>query len=219
MKESCKSGYIFFGLIILLLSLWLCDIHSQSEKLNVKLVFKTTKAPLQDYINEIEEQSGLQFAYSSEKIPVKSKVTLPSKAISLNDFLILLSDEYNISNYVTGNQVVLFEKKPSEFFRISGYIADARTGEKLIAANIYNSNFEGTISNSYGFYSFNQPAADHFLNFSYVGYKPYKLNLNSLKDTFINVRLEPYLLLDEIQIIGREKSLIDESNPIQVLLP
>ncbi|MEZ5058107.1 MAG: hypothetical protein R2879_13815 [Saprospiraceae bacterium] len=43
-------------------------------------------------------------------------------------------------------------------FTISGYIEDAESGEKLIAANLYEANSEsGTVSNTYGFYSITLP--------------------------------------------------------------
>jgi len=41
---------------------------------------------------------------------------------------------------------------------ISGYLEDAASGEKLIAANVYDSNSaKGTISNNFGFYSLTIP--------------------------------------------------------------
>lgn len=212
-----KFKRIIIQLILLLVLSGYIDAQTSTE--NHKINFPSTSLTLKIIINEIEKQTDLKFAYSSEKINLKTKFNLPEKSMNLNDFMELLSSGYQISNYINGNQIVLFEKKTENFIKISGYVTDAKTGEKLIAANIYNSQFEGTTSNNYGYFTFSQPASGNTLNFSYIGYKPYTINTNSITDTFINARLEPFLLLDEVEVIGREKTLIDETNPIQTYLP
>ena len=56
---------------------------------------------------------------------------------------------------------------------ISGYATDNSTGEKLINANVYNAKtLQGTITNTYGFYSITLPADSVWLTVSYVGYTP-----------------------------------------------
>ena len=54
-------------------------------------------------------------------------------------------------------------------FTISGYIEDAGSGEKLIAANILDlKSGSGAISNTYGFFSLTLPADSVTLTFSYI---------------------------------------------------
>src|SRR5438105_402051 len=57
---------------------------------------------------------------------------------------------------------------------ISGYIKDARSGEALSGATIFNTNQKtGTLSNNYGFYSLTIKKTDTVgLVFSYQGYQP-----------------------------------------------
>ena len=192
--------------------------NAQTSIKKTEIEFETNHASLQLLITEIESQSDYKFVYSSKKIPVNSKIQIPENTLSINEFLTILNNQYEISNYISGKQIVLFKEKISDIIRISGYVEDAKTGERLIACNIYNSNLIGTISNNFGYYTIAQ-STENILNFSYVGYKPFTMDVNSAKDTFINVKLEPFLLLDEVEIIGREKSLIDETNPLNTYLP
>ena len=63
-------------------------------------------------------------------------------------------------------------------YTISGYISDAETGEKLIAANIFDQkSVAGTVSNNYGFYSLTLPADSVNLSFSYIGFQPQEFRL------------------------------------------
>ena len=84
---------------------------------------------------------------------------------------------------------------------ISGFVEDARSGEKLISANIYDSKtLKGTISNNYGFYSLTLPEGKIELIYSFVGYAPIKKQINLVKDTIINISLEPSVEIQEVTI-------------------
>lgn len=84
---------------------------------------------------------------------------------------------------------------------ISGYIEDEATGEKLLGANIFNVNtFEGTTSNNYGFYSFTQPAGETTIRYSFVGYSPREITISLIKDTLINISLQPSIELAEVVV-------------------
>lgn len=86
-------------------------------------------------------------------------------------------------------------------YTISGYITDKESGETLIGANVFDeSSLEGTISNTYGFYSLTLSAAEVKLNFSYIGFTPQTTTFSLIKDTVINVVLSNDLLLEEVEI-------------------
>ena len=91
-------------------------------------------------------------------------------------------------------------------FSISGTIEDKLTGEKLISANIYDAiTLKGITSNVFGFYSLTLPSARVKLTYSYIGYQSVVLDINLVKDTLINMRLDPVINLDEV-IISAERS-------------
>lgn len=85
---------------------------------------------------------------------------------------------------------------------ISGYVEDANTGEKLIGVNIYDLNTgEGTVSNTYGFYSLTLPEGEVEVVYSYISYKSGIQKLTLTEDNSINVALlEESEIIDEITI-------------------
>jgi outer membrane receptor for ferrienterochelin and colicin len=87
---------------------------------------------------------------------------------------------------------------------ISGTITDARTGEPLLSANIYNSEtLLGTASNTYGFYSLRQPQGVIPISATFTGYQSFTATLNLTRDTVINIALEPVIELDEVVVSGQ----------------
>lgn len=96
---------------------------------------------------------------------------------------------------------------------VSGYVEDKATGERLISANIFNpETYQGVISNNYGFYSFTLPDGYFRLSFSFVGYQSVTLDVNLVKDTMINVALDPVINLDEVIIsAAKAKSAVQSS--------
>lgn len=75
---------------------------------------------------------------------------------------------------------------------LSGHIKDAKTGENLIGATIYNTNNKtGTTTNNYGFYSITIPSKDTLgMVFSYIGYSPQTKKIITTKSMVINIDLE-----------------------------
>lgn len=92
-------------------------------------------------------------------------------------------------------------------YTISGYISDNETGEKLISANIYNTeNAVGTSSNTFGFYSITLPEGKVSLIGSYVGFTEKTINLKLTQDTTINIALGSSISIDEVVISADKNS-------------
>ena len=102
---------------------------------------------------------------------------------------------------------------------ISGYVSDVATGEKLINANIFETeNLSGTISNEYGFYSVTLPAGKKQIQYSFVGYEKQNIEIDLHKDTVINVALKLMGEIDEITVLGN-RSKIESSQMSMVEIP
>ncbi|MCB0662468.1 MAG: carboxypeptidase-like regulatory domain-containing protein [Saprospiraceae bacterium] len=107
-------------------------------------------------------------------------------------------------------------------FTISGYIEDAATGEKLIAANLYDARSEsGSVSNTYGFYSLTLPKDSVLVTFSYIGYQPQTFRLLLNKNIELNVRLESALNLAEVVVTASANGskIEEETQMSQIDLP
>jgi len=91
---------------------------------------------------------------------------------------------------------------------ISGYVSDLQTGEKLINANIFETeNLNGTISNEYGFYSLTLPAGETQIQCSFVGYEKQNIEIILQKDTSLNISLKLMGELNEITVLGNRSKI------------
>jgi hypothetical protein len=96
----------------------------------------------------------------------------------------------------------------SQSYTISGHITDAKSGETVINASVFDAiSHKGCVSNSYGFYSLTLPKGSVNLTYSYVGYtkqnKPFKLR----KDTVINIQMSENIELSEVTVYANRKDL------------
>ena len=95
---------------------------------------------------------------------------------------------------------------------ISGFVANASSGEALYGAKIYDTiSKNGTVSNEYGFYSLTIPNQQAVFRITYLGldrsYVTAPVNTNEL-DLFMNKSVQE---LDAIVVSGK-KSSIEETN-------
>jgi len=85
---------------------------------------------------------------------------------------------------------------------ISGWVSDAETGEKLVAASAQELIYKtGSITDNYGFFSLKMKRGDVLLRYAYVGYSSDTVRINVTKDTAINIALKP-ATLKEVVIVG-----------------
>lgn len=94
--------------------------------------------------------------------------------------------------------------------RLSGYVSDAETGERLAAATVFAHEMEkGTICNNYGFFTLHVTPGVHTVRVRYLGYHEQELKLNLKADTLVNIELRSNNLIDEIEVraTGKENFL------------
>lgn len=92
-----------------------------------------------------------------------------------------------------------------ETYTISGTIKEASTGEDLIGATvrIIKEYSNGTISNSYGYYSMTLEEGDYKLEYSYVGFESYTKTINLNKNIHFDIELqENSMELNEVEVKG-----------------
>ncbi|MBP9098077.1 MAG: TonB-dependent receptor [Ferruginibacter sp.] len=91
-------------------------------------------------------------------------------------------------------------------YTISGYINDAATGETMIGATLnVKGNTRGISSNQYGFYSLTLTEGKYSLTCSYIGYKTETINIDLIKDTLLNIKLQSGVQLSEEVIVTSRK--------------
>ncbi len=94
--------------------------------------------------------------------------------------------------------------------RLSGYVEDAKTGERLIGATLYHpTSGIGTVTNNYGFFSLVLPVGSQSVDVRFVGYRYLSAKLDIQKDTLLVFRLNPGVDLGEVTVKGQDKSQVD----------
>ncbi len=99
------------------------------------------------------------------------------------------------------------ESLPVRSWTISGHVADGKTGEDMIAANIYVKELgTGTVTNPYGFYSLTLSEGSYTLGYSFVGYQTVEFQIELRRDTVINIPLVPESRQLEEVVITAERA-------------
>ncbi|MCT4616274.1 MAG: TonB-dependent receptor [Marinifilaceae bacterium] len=200
---------------LLLILLLVFSIESLEAKANnqTKIDIGRNKCQIIFIINKFKEKLGFDFAYSSSQIDTKKEIQLKAQKISISDFLNQLQS-IGISSRIKQNTVVLFKSKEKKKIRISGYVEDGESGERLIGANIYDSsNYKGTTTNNYGFFAFDIDNTKQ-INVSFVGYSSLILPVNFTNDTSLVIALKPNVQINEVVVKAGSSDMINSKDPI-----
>lgn len=193
-------------LLTFLLSLIYLNALCQESLLSKYIEFSSPEYKLLNLFEEITLQTGAEFSYTSE-LNTNRIVELPELSGNLKFFLTQIIDQKAFKIEFKNNKIFIIAIPPSERkYSISGFITDSDTGEALINASIFNTDdYSGTISNNFGFYSYSLNKKNHHLQFSYVGYDDFLLQINPNRDTSINIALKPKAILNEVKVIANQK--------------
>lgn len=97
--------------------------------------------------------------------------------------------------------------------RLSGYVQDKETGEKLYGATLWiEGTSRGAHTNFYGFFSIDLPVSKASLRVSHVGYKSQILEINLAEGNHQIISLQPTLDLAEV-IVEENRELSFEAKP------
>ena len=86
---------------------------------------------------------------------------------------------------------------------ISGYVRDSVTSESLIGVGI-STGTAGSVTNNFGFYSLSLQQGTATIEYGYVGYETNTISIKLLRDTTINVLLQPNNELTGATITARK---------------
>lgn len=104
----------------------------------------------------------------------------------------------------------LFSQTPQKF-TISGYASDAASGERLIGATVVDRRSgQGTVTNTYGFFSLTLPSDSVLLYVAYIGYEAQGFSFFLQENQTLNVNLEAAATLKEVEIVAERYERIEE---------
>ncbi len=172
-------------------------------------------APLKNILKEFEERTDVRFSYLDQFVN-KKYITVNFDKLKLSDALklILTGTDLSYKIYNDSRIIVLFKSKTGKAasipkFTISGYVEDARSGEKLMGANVFAAGRQaGTTTNMYGFFSLTLPTDSISFVISYMGYSTYYNPMLLNRDLQLNIQLLPSLISgDTIRVVYAEELL------------
>lgn len=97
---------------------------------------------------------------------------------------------------------------------VSGYVTDRSNGENLIGAGVIATagTRSGGVTNDFGFYTITLEPGKYDLTYDYLGFSPFETSLTLLRDTTINVSLEPNASISESVVVAKKEAGILSTN-------
>ena len=150
--------------------------RAQTDPFQQQVSLHCEQCTISKLLDELTEKLSVTFSYSSRTLPVNRKLTLhvdnQPLSVVLDELLLGLQVEYSW----TAGKVVLRKSNPDSnpppTGTISGYLRDRENGETLIGATVYlRSINQGTVTNSYGFFSLTVPQGRYEIEYAYIGYE------------------------------------------------
>ncbi|TDB68281.1 hypothetical protein EZE20_03750 [Arundinibacter roseus] len=178
--------------------LWLSGVSvwAQSPILEARISLRVVNEPLDNVLRLISQKGQFNFSYSPDAINVKSRVTLTATNQTVREILTGLFDGTvtfrQRRSYVILQKAVVSEKKQPDSFYLNGYITDAKTGEKLANASIYEPvSLVSTVSNQFGYYKIKLPLQPEGLTLEVrkEAYSGRTVPVVSRKDTYLTIPL------------------------------
>ena len=114
--------------------------------------------------------------------------------------------KFFLSVYLFLTLLPAFAQKTTPKYTVSGFVKETASGEMLIGANVYlKETLNGTVTNTYGFYSLTAPAGKYTLVISYLGFKSVELPVDLSKDVRMNSNMESNVVQTKEVVISAEK--------------
>ena len=185
-------------ILLILTGLFIAVLAVGQSKLAQQMDFSVDNLAISDALLSLCEKADVSISFQSSLFSTDQKVTFQHSNKTLQFLLNACLKSTGIDFKWERNRVVLYQKPPP-IYTISGFVEDSLSGERLVAANVYDYiSGKGTTTNEYGFYSLSIPRGKAALSFSYLGFNPktYQINIkknlhfNNSETIFFNCSLE-----------------------------
>lgn len=165
-----------------------------------------TSISIQDALLEVAKAHKLSLVFNADNIPDR-KVEFP-KNVKAATQLDAIFRNTNLEYRIDSNQIFLYVKRS-----LYGYIEDAISGERLVAATIYfPEDNEYAVANEQGYFSFQTIKDSVAIEVSYLGFSLLKITLGiNEMDRPIVLKLQADTNLKEVIISDLATSAIDQN--------
>lgn len=177
------------------------ESHSQIATLTLRL----NNVPVEEVLNQIENQTEFRFLYNKNLIDVTRKVSIHVEKENITHVLDALFNAQKIHYSINAHQIVLNRETDNTGFSqqkktLTGRVTDMN-GEPVIGANVVvTGSTNGTITDINGKFTLEAPE-NAMLKISYIGYIDQELPVKGKKSLSI-VLHEDTRKLDEVVVVG-----------------
>ena len=179
--------------------------YSQLKTLSVNVNNKT----LREVFQTIEKTSQFVFFYLDDAINLDRKVSIDSKDKKIDEILTELfegtSCTYRISDrqvFISGKSAAVSAAQQQNARKITGRVTDTK-GEPLIGVNVtVDGDTNGSITYMDGLLELRVSKKNAVLKFTYIGFKPSEVRINSSTNIYDVVLEEQVNELEETVIVG-----------------
>ena len=198
------------AVIFLLFLLTHSSVQSQSI-LNKIIDFEVQDMPIADALIDLSEVADINIAFHPRLFSSSQNISLSIKNKSLNFILKECLATTNVTFKLEGEHLILSER-PKKKYTISGYIEDAKSGERLVSATVWEAySGKGITTNNYGFFSLKIPEGKVELQASYLGYQGSIESFKLQENKQVTIALDPSITLKEVIVtaINLDKTAIN----------
>lgn len=197
--NSPSNCEVFSWLFVSFFLFFASQLTAQSL-LQSRIDFEVKNVSVEDALLQLSEAADLGILFSGNLFSEKKQVSFQVKNERVEAILKRCLEDTRIDFKLENGNLILFQRSLRKL-TLSGFIEDATSGERLIAATIMDlATGKGTTTNEYGFFSLQLIEGQVNIETSYIGYKtdnqPFKLT----KNRQIVIKLAPTLILTEIVV-------------------
>lgn len=197
--QRIKNHYSMHYRAVILLFATTLFLNLNAQSPLTKIVdFKVDNTPISDALIDLSETADINIAFHPRLFSKDQTVSGEFLQKSIDYILKKCLAQTKITYKLEGTHLILYEK-PLEYYTLSGYIQDGKTGERLVAATIWEANSgKGGTTNDYGFFSLRLPEGKAVLQCSYIGYQALTKAINLHKNQKVQLDLNPSITLTEV---------------------
>lgn len=197
----CNCRIVGFRLFLVFVTLTITSSLVGQSILQKRLDFKISNSSISNALLSLSEQADFPIIFSSKLVSTKQRCTVDLKGKTVREIIDAILQSTGVSVKESNGRLILF-KTPPRRYTISGYVQDAKSGEGLVSANVWEAaSGRGVSTNDYGFFSLSLEEGAVELHFSYLGYEKAikSLRLNAAQQ--LKVKLTPSLTLREVVVL------------------
>ncbi|MFK8006809.1 MAG: carboxypeptidase-like regulatory domain-containing protein [Saprospiraceae bacterium] len=202
---------------LLILSLCLMsNLGKTQSPLEIRVDFEVEQLTLAQALVQLGENAGIPISFSDNILPKNKIISFQVSNQKVKEILAQILSGTDVKFKAIGAQVVLFYKKrPKRYFSLNGYIEDEETGERLIAATIWDKlSRRWATANEYGYFTLNLPEGNAELMISYTGFTPLEKRINLSEDRTLNFGLKSHTTLAVVVVTPDMVQGINAADPL-----